>query len=109
MQEVDVDVVTSEPLQALPAGVVNLVAAKPAAAAGHSLAGRDLRGDQELAGKLRERCADHLLVVCLEVVLRGVQPVDPELDRGLDHADGARDVRLLVRLGAKLVAAETDP
>ena len=55
-----------------------------------------------------ERGADQRFVSRLEVVLRGVEPVDPRRDSSLDHVDRAINVRLFIRLRSKLETAETD-
>ena len=87
----------------------HLLAAKTAAAAGDRGSRRDLRRDEEVAADQFQRLADDLLVVCREIVLRRIEPVDAAFDRRADDAGGAPGVRLLVRLRAELVAPEADP
>ena len=108
VQEVGVEVFAPETFQTVTAGLLDLFTSKAASSSGHRSSGRNLRSDQEAVIDPFESRADQRLVTRREVVLGRVQPVHTALDRPLDDAHCAIDIRLLVRLRPQLVAAETD-
>src|SRR6185437_11028124 len=76
VQEIDVEVIPSQPPKAVPARRQDLLTAEPAAASGEARLRRDLRRDEKAAADELQRRADDFLVARREIVLGRIEPVD---------------------------------
>jgi hypothetical protein len=100
VQQVHVDAIDPEPLEALRARVPDSIRleARPLRGRGH------LRGEQDVFSDIAERRRDRPFVHAVEVRLRRVDPVRPGSERGLDDVAGSGPAGVIL----ELVAAQSD-
>ena len=107
VEEVEVEVLAPESAQARAAGCVDLIATEPRSAARDSLPRRRFRCDQEVVIDPSQGFSHQRLVAGVEVVLRGVEPIDASLEGCPDHPLRPIDVGVLSWLRPELVPSET--
>src|SRR6266849_678406 len=98
---VEIDDIDAQPLETRVAGAADIrgTAVDEIALAIRALDLAELRGEHRLVAPTLERPAQQLLVVSPTVHVRGVQEVDPQVQRVVDDVDGLGVVALAVGAG----------